>query len=45
MLFRWASLHDDPPLGLPRVCDLEAQGWRRAGAHPIYRTSILMVLT
>ena len=42
MLFRWASLSTDPPMKLPRVSDLEAQGWKRAGAHPVYEGSVLM---
>ena len=42
MVFLWASLSNHPPLGLPRVSDLEARGWTRAGAHPIYPQSVLM---
>lgn len=42
MLFRWASLSDHPPMGLPCVSDLEAEGWSRAGAHPLYPESVLM---
>ena len=42
MSIRWASLSAFPPMGLPRVSDLEAQGWKRAGAHPLYQDSVLM---
>ena len=39
-LFQWAT--EDGVHGTPLVADLEAAGWRRGPAHPLFRGTWLM---